>query len=421
MGVASLSGRIGSIWIVALAAIVLSSGIGVASLVAFLRVSSDLDRAIARLESAVLAVDDELSVTESALGSRLQDLEAQVPELAATLVAADEALGSDLATGLAAFTAQLRDRAVELASALDSLEADLTDRVDAQSRELTDRTDLLARRDESILDDLAAAQAQANAIRAELAEVDDVLFGKVDDQTLALTQVADRLNGTESELRDLESSAAQLGTRVDRTLLDVSALYEAAKASAVEILDGAAVSGSGFTVGANREFVVTAWHVVEEIGASNLKVRTLGGTVMAATVVQKTITQDVAVLRVDGMLSDTLPARVGTTSHLRIGEPIWVLGSPAGLKSSVSVGYVGGLDRDRTDFPSDFLDGFFCETCTNMLQLDATVVGGNSGGPVFDRNGAVVGIISWGFVSSELNFAVSSVHIAALVAAAGVT
>ncbi|MDA1097211.1 MAG: trypsin-like serine protease [Chloroflexi bacterium] len=56
-----------------------------------------------------------------------------------------------------------------------------------------------------------------------------------------------------------------------------------------------------------------------------------------------------------------------------------------------------------------------------MLQLDATVVGGNSGGPVFDRHGAVVGIISWGFVSSELNFAVSSVHIAALISAAGVT
>jgi len=136
--------------------------------------------------------------------------------------------------------------------------------------------------------------------------------------------------------------------------------------------------GSGFIVSADG-YVITNYHVID--GASQVTVRTHKGTVLEATVVGFEATNDVALLKVDG---ENLPyAVIGSSDKASVGDQVVAIGNPLGeLTSTLTVGYISAKDRIVDT------DG----TVLNMLQTDAAINSGNSGGPLFNMNGEVVGI-----------------------------
>ena len=139
-----------------------------------------------------------------------------------------------------------------------------------------------------------------------------------------------------------------------------------------------ASSGSGFIISEDG-YVVSNYHVVK--GASKLSVITAEGTEYAATLVGYDSANDISVLKID---ATGLPyVTLGSSDALIVGDQVAAIGNPLGeLTSTLTVGYVSAKDRMVNT------DG----TYLNMLQTDAAINSGNSGGPLFNMMGQVVGI-----------------------------
>ena len=137
-------------------------------------------------------------------------------------------------------------------------------------------------------------------------------------------------------------------------------------------------SGSGFIL-TEDGYVITNYHVVE--GAVSIEVITHAGEKYSAELVGNDATNDVAVLKVD---ATGLPAAtLGRSSDLIIGDMVAAIGNPLGtLASTQTVGYVSGINREVT---TD-------NTIISMIQTDAAINSGNSGGPLFNMYGQVIGI-----------------------------
>lgn len=136
--------------------------------------------------------------------------------------------------------------------------------------------------------------------------------------------------------------------------------------------------GSGFILSADG-YVVSNYHVVE--GTEKIEVLTVDSGSYEATLVGFDQTNDIALLKVD---AQDLPfVAVGSSDQLRVGDQVAAIGNPLGdLTSTMTVGYVSAKDRIVTT------DG----STINMIQTDAAINSGNSGGPLFNMNGEVVGI-----------------------------
>jgi S1-C subfamily serine protease len=149
---------------------------------------------------------------------------------------------------------------------------------------------------------------------------------------------------------------------------------------------GAAGGGLGSGVVVNDAgSVLTALHVVA--GASAIHLTFPDGSKSTATVASQDPATDIAVLTPDTPPSAPAPATLGNPGSMRIGSEAYIVGNPFGLYGSLSSGVVSGLDRSFKDPTSDrVFDG--------LIQVDAAVNPGNSGGPLVNRNGQVVGIVT---------------------------
>jgi serine protease Do/2-alkenal reductase len=137
--------------------------------------------------------------------------------------------------------------------------------------------------------------------------------------------------------------------------------------------------GSGFVIDP-AGFIVTNNHVID--GAASVTVTFQDGTILPATVVGTDKDGDLAVLKVDA--GHPLPALAfGDSSKLRVGDWVMAIGNPYGLSGSTSAGIISALHRDIGE---DKFDDF--------IQTDATINRGNSGGPLFNLAGQVIGVNS---------------------------
>ena len=137
-------------------------------------------------------------------------------------------------------------------------------------------------------------------------------------------------------------------------------------------------TGSGFVVSQNG-YVVTNYHVVEDGSAYSVIFH--DGTEMKAQLVGSDSTNDLAVLKVEAQGLQTV--EIGSSDELIIGDQVVAIGNPLGeLTSTMTVGYVSAKDRDVTTDNKTI----------NMLQTDAAINSGNSGGPLFNTKGQVIGI-----------------------------
>ena len=137
-------------------------------------------------------------------------------------------------------------------------------------------------------------------------------------------------------------------------------------------------SGSGFILSEDG-YVLTNYHVVE--GATSVAVVLHEGRRYTAQVIGYDSTNDIAVLKVDAQ--GLAAVEVGSSSDLIVGDQVVAIGNPLGeLTSTLTVGYVSAKERTVST------DG----TIINMIQTDAAINSGNSGGPLFNMKGQVVGI-----------------------------
>jgi putative serine protease PepD len=141
-------------------------------------------------------------------------------------------------------------------------------------------------------------------------------------------------------------------------------------------------TGSGFIVD-EEGTVVTAAHVVDE--ASSVKVILQDGTVRSAEVLGIDDATDIAVIRFDPEGEELHPLELGDSSSLKVGASVAAIGAPFEYAWSFSTGIVSGLDR-TIEAPNGF-------TVSHAIQTDAAVNPGNSGGPLLDSDGDVIGVV----------------------------
>jgi S1-C subfamily serine protease len=142
--------------------------------------------------------------------------------------------------------------------------------------------------------------------------------------------------------------------------------------------------GSGVVVDSAGD-ILTCLHVVA--GATSIQVTFADGTKSAATVVSSQPANDIAVLKASDPPAKLVPAVLGNPRAVQIGSEAFVLGSPFGLYGSESAGVISGLNRSF-QLPNNG------PTLTGLIQIDAAVNPGNSGGPLVNRDGQVVGIVT---------------------------
>ena len=131
--------------------------------------------------------------------------------------------------------------------------------------------------------------------------------------------------------------------------------------------------------------ILTSLHVVADSPAINLTFA--DGTQSRAVIANAQPEMDIAVLQAETLPQQYLPATLGNAGALRVGDEAYVVGNPFGLYSSMSAGVISGFNRTFKPPGTD-------QTIEGLIQVDAAVNPGNSGGPLVNQYGHVVGIVT---------------------------
>jgi putative serine protease PepD len=199
--------------------------------------------------------------------------------------------------------------------------------------------------------------------------------------------------GSGTIVRQVTVSSGEAAARSTST---VGAVYKASAASVVEITVNSQTGSSQFGGGGTQQaqgsgfvydeqgHIVTNQHVVD--GAQSIKVMFSNGKTYDATVVGTDSSTDLAVLKVDAPASLLSPLALGDSTGLEVGDGVIAIGSPFGLEETVTTGIVSALHRE-IKAPNNF-------AIDDAIQTDAAINHGNSGGPLLDLSGKVVGVNS---------------------------
>ncbi len=203
--------------------------------------------------------------------------------------------------------------------------------------------------------------------------------------------------GGTTVIREITAGTAQSTAFRNSNGRTISDIYAGAKGGVIQVLATSVVSdnpffgsqpsralGSGFVID-KAGHVVTNYHVIE--GASKVEVRFSGNDEMPATVIGRDPSTDIAVLRIKRAQGRALtPLELGNSDVVQVGDAVVAIGNPFGLERTVTAGIVSALQREITA-PNGF-------AIDRVIQTDAAINHGNSGGPLLNADGRVIGVNS---------------------------
>jgi putative serine protease PepD len=190
---------------------------------------------------------------------------------------------------------------------------------------------------------------------------------------------------TEGDPVAAETTTAATAESVAETTSSTAGLYKRVRDAVVEVHasngGGGAATGSGFVID-KQGHIVTNQHVVS--GAESVSVEFSDGSEVEAEIVGTDPSTDIAVLDVNRPAAQLTTVSFASEGSLEVGDPVVAIGSPFGLDGTLTTGVISALGREIRS-PNGF-------TIENAVQTDAALNNGNSGGPVLDTQGRVVGV-----------------------------
>jgi S1-C subfamily serine protease len=241
-----------------------------------------------------------------------------------------------------------------------------------------------------------AAVAVVSLVSAAVGGIAVLLVGA------ALGWVGERGGGASVvEIREIAGGDVPVARPVTGNGFDPAAVYAASSPGVVTVYalfsthpDGGASQGSGFVV-SSQGYVLTNSHVITNAGgdtagsdaqaAEQVFVEFQDGERVPAKVVGFDLFDDVGVLRVEPGRHRLVPLPLGNSAAVVVGEPVAAIGSPFGAENSLAVGVVSATERSISALTSDY-------RLVDAIQIDAPINRGNSGGPLLDARGRVIGI-----------------------------
>ena len=212
------------------------------------------------------------------------------------------------------------------------------------------------------------------------------------------------LGGKTTTLREVQAVASPAAASASGPGLSINDIYRRAAPGVVQVTSTTVVSvpadpafgnpflperqqeqslGSGFVVD-KAGHVVTNYHVIQ--GARQIRVSFSNGASMKATVQGTDPSSDLAVLKIDASSRALTPLPLGDSDEMEVGDPVVAIGNPFGLDRTVTAGIVSAIQRAITA-PNGY-------TIDHVIQTDAAINHGNSGGPLLNRRGEVIGVNS---------------------------
>jgi S1-C subfamily serine protease len=182
------------------------------------------------------------------------------------------------------------------------------------------------------------------------------------------------------EIKDLQNQLEIFNVVNQTGIIPWPTIYNQLKDSVVLIETNLGL-GSGFVYDTSGH-IITNQHVID--GADTIQVTFLDGNITSANLIGMDIYSDLAVVKVDPQVTRLYPVVLGNSSELSVGEPVAAMGNPFGLSDTLTVGVVSSLERTLTAVGNYVI--------IDIIQLDAAVNPGNSGGPLVNLLGQVVGV-----------------------------
>lgn len=185
------------------------------------------------------------------------------------------------------------------------------------------------------------------------------------------------------DLAEAEKSTVELFKNVAPSVVHITTLQN--NRFNINMEQVPAGSGSGF-IWDDEGHVVTNAHVIQNANAA--KVTLSDGTTFDATLTGATLDQDLAVLKIDPPGKKAPKITLGTSKDLQVGQKTFAIGNPFGLDQSLTTGVISALGRQISAPPPSAM------VIDNVIQTDAAVNPGNSGGPLLDSAGRLIGVNS---------------------------
>jgi len=220
----------------------------------------------------------------------------------------------------------------------------------------------------------------------DLVEVSNTMESNLQDIKTELIIVIEEVGSNTEKYNELEREieGVVLELAEDRSRLAANKIYDTVIQSVVRISDGTNTIGSRYVYD-SQGHIVTANHVTAELG--NIYVIFEDGQTSRASLIGSSETSDVSVLLIQNQL-DIFPVRMADSSDIQIGEAVIAIGSPFDLSGTVTSGIVSQIDR--AEIIGNEVDR---QLISNLIQFDAPANFGNSGGPLFNIDGDVIGLI----------------------------
>lgn len=259
----------------------------------------------------------------------------------------------------------------ELGQRINSISEDISDFSDETKNNITDLVSVSNTLGSNLQD-----------TKAELTLIDE----KVDNNLSHIVTLIDETGFNTEKYNELEREIGDVVLELseDRSRLAANRIYNTVIQSVVRISDGTNTIGSGYVYD-SQGHVVTAHHVTAEL--SNIYVIFEDGQISRASLIGSSETSDISVLLIHNQL-DVSPVMMADSRDIQIGEAVIAIGSPFDLSGTVTSGIISQIDR--AEIIGDEVDS---RLISNLIQFDAPANSGNSGGPLFNIDGDVIGLI----------------------------